>query len=234
MRRLLTTLHSDIRLQIRNGFYWAAAIVAVCWIILLRQLLIDEWYRFLPVLFLSNLLVGTFYFVAGLVLLEKREGTLTAQVVTPLRDWEYLAAKTVSLTGLAIVESYAILALSGIDLHPIPLLLGVAAGAVILTLTGFISVSRFSSVNEYLFPSFLITMLFVPPFLNYFGILKSSLHLLHPLAPPLTLASLALEAGGRFDWLYGLTGSLLWCGLLFVAALRAYRRFVVADEGGSP
>ena len=234
MKRLLTALQADIRLQFRNGFYWAAAFVAICCIILLRQLELDDWVRLLPVFFLSNLLAGTFYFVAGLVLLEKREGTLTARIVTPLRDWEYLASKTLSLAGLAILESYSILALTGMALRPIPLLLGVAACSVMLTLAGFICVSRFSSINEYLFPSFLITLVFVPPFLDYLGILESSLNLLHPLAPPLTLAGLAVEGeGGLADWLYGLTGSVLWSGLLFWAAIRAYRRFVVAEEGGS-
>ena len=230
MKRLLSTLLCDIHLQFRNGFYWAAGFVALAWIVILRQLPMESLSWLMPVF----LLMGTFYFVAGLVLLEKREGTLTAQVVTPLREWEYLASKVLSLSALALLETLLIATLGGLSFRVIPLSLGIGSGAVIMALAGFVSVSRYSSINEYLFPSFLITLVFVPPFLNYLKIFESSLNYLHPLQPALTLTAQAFEGGELWRSIYGLAGSLFWMALALGAAMRAYRRFVVATEGGTP
>lgn len=48
---------------------------------------------------LGNLPLATFFFIAGLVLLEKGEGTLEAQIVTPLTAGGYLASKILTLTA---------------------------------------------------------------------------------------------------------------------------------------
>ena len=48
---------------------------------------------------MGNLVIGTFYFMGGLVLLEKDEGSLEARVTTPLKPTEYLSAKVLTLTS---------------------------------------------------------------------------------------------------------------------------------------
>ena len=90
MKRLASSLWLDFRLQFRNGFYYAAAFVTVVAIVILRQFPNLDFKWLLPALLLNNLLIGTFYFFGALVLLEKKEGTLEAQIVTPIRSWEYL------------------------------------------------------------------------------------------------------------------------------------------------
>ncbi len=65
---------------------------------------------------IGNILITSFYFIAGLVLLERDEGTLTAQAVTPLRPWEYLFSKGISLFVLVFVENLIIVVLyAGLD-----------------------------------------------------------------------------------------------------------------------
>ena len=83
MSRLPAAVACDVRLQYRNGFYAAAAFVAVVLVVLLRWLPPETLRLLLPALVLANMQVNTFYFVAGLVLLEKAEGSLEALVVTP-------------------------------------------------------------------------------------------------------------------------------------------------------
>ena len=85
LRRLRAAMKADARLQQRNGFYAAAAFVAVCMIPLLRRVSPDGLILLLPPLVLLNMQVNTFYFMGGLVLLEKAEGSLQALTVTPLR-----------------------------------------------------------------------------------------------------------------------------------------------------
>ena len=38
MKRLLATLRTDVRLQFRNGFYYATAFVVALWVLLFSQL----------------------------------------------------------------------------------------------------------------------------------------------------------------------------------------------------
>ena len=83
MRRLAAALACDARLQYRNGFYAAAAFVAVALVLLLRWVPQGYLGWLMPALVLTNMQVNTFYFVGGLVLLEKGEGSLEALVVTP-------------------------------------------------------------------------------------------------------------------------------------------------------
>jgi fluoroquinolone transport system permease protein len=55
-----------------------------------------------------NLQITTFFFVAGLLLLERDEGTLTALAVSPMSPALYLAVWTATLTILAAAETIAI------------------------------------------------------------------------------------------------------------------------------
>ena len=49
--------------------------------------------------------------MAGLVMLEKGEGSLEARVVTPLRSGEYLLVKVMALSLLVLAENLIIAAL---------------------------------------------------------------------------------------------------------------------------
>jgi len=231
MKRLAATIVSDTRLQSRNGFYYAAALVALFWIGVLTHLPVDNFRLLMPVFVLSNLMVNTFYFMGGLVLLEKTEGTLMAQVVTPLRTWEYLLSKVTTLTLLSLLENLLIVGVVyGLDFDPVPLVLGIMLAAALFVLTGFVAVSRYDSINEYLFPSILYTLAFMPPFLDYFGWVQSPLFYLHPMQAPLLLARGGFLPLPAWQGAYGVLYGLFWLWLIFLWSRRAFARFIIATE----
>jgi fluoroquinolone transport system permease protein len=134
MSRLAATFKTDARVQFRNGFYFATAFVVVFSILLLRWLPAEAALLILPVVILENVLVNTFYFMSGLLLLERVEGTFVAQSVTPLRDDEYLASKLGTLSVLSLVESLLIaVAVFGIDTWLIAMAVGVVLAAVLFS-----------------------------------------------------------------------------------------------------
>jgi fluoroquinolone transport system permease protein len=232
MKRLISTIVCDIRLQVRNGFYYAAAFVAVCWMLALSRIPPDRLTLWMPVFILSNLLINTFYFMAGLVLLEKTEGTLMAQSVTPLRSWEYLVSKVLTLALLSVCESFVIVVFGyGVAFGPIVFVLGVVSSAAFFALAGFLVVIRYDSINEFLFPSFLFTLLFVPPFLSYFGLIGTRLIYLHPIQGSLLLTQAAFERIESWQWLYSVLYSILWIGATLFFSRRMFERFVIAAEG---
>ena len=230
--RLLSTIGCDLRLQVRNGFYHAAAFVAVFWILALGRISSEHLTLWMPVLILSNLIINTFYFMAGLVLLEKSEGTLMAQRVTPLRVWEYLLSKVVTLTFVTVCESFLIVLFGyGITFGGMALLLGVVSSAVLLVLVGFLFVIRYDSINEFLFPSFVFSLIFVPPFLSYFGLIGSWLVYLHPIQGSLLLTQAAFGRIENWQFVYSLLYSVLWSGIVLFLSRHVFERFVIATEG---
>ena len=233
MHRLAATIRLDFQLQMRNGFYYAVAFVLACWFVLLTILPAGiDWGYVLPAVVFGNLVMVNFYFVAGLVLLEKSEGTLEAQVVTPLADWEYLVSKTVTLAALSLVEQAVIVwSAHGGGFAPAPLAGGIVLAAILYTLTGFVVVARYRSINEYLFPSVLYTLALSLPMLYYFGLWDTWLLYLHPFTAPLVLLAAAFAPIPSWQWAYGLFYSAVWAGLLFLAGRRAFERYLVAREG---
>lgn len=226
MHRMIATLRTDARLQLRNGFYYACAFVLAIYALALSQLpgLGARLAWLVPALVLNNLAITTFYFVGGQVLLEKAEGSLSAQVVTPLRAREYLASKTITLTLLALAYNLAVVSLfTGWRISP-ALALGLAAAAAIYTLFGVVAVARYSALNEYLIPSAGYVGALMLPVPAYALGWRHPLLYLHPIEAPLTLMRGALEPLGAGEWAYGLLYSLLWIGLAAWLARRALER----------
>ena len=233
MHRLAATVLLDFRLQLRNGFYYAVAFVLACWFVLLTRLPEIDWGYVLPAFVFGNLVMVNFYFVAGLVLLEKGEGTLEAQVVTPLADWEYLASKTVTLAALSVVEQIIIVwSAHGAGFAVGPLVAGIVLATVLYTLVGFLLVARYRSINEFLFPSVLYTGVLSLPMLHYFGVWDTWFLYLHPFTAPLVLLAGAFRPLPAWQWAYGVLYAAAWAGLLLLASRRAFDRFIVARQGG--
>ena len=232
MSRLISTMRLDLRLQFRNGFYYAAIFVVVIFTILLRQLPQDVVTFLLPPFLLTNMVINTFYFVAGLVLLEKGEGTLEAQIVTPLRTREYLTSKAVTLSIMSLVEAMLIVALTrGLDLRWLPLIAAILMVGPLYVLIGFTLVSRYDSLNEYLFPSFIYTMFFSIPLIYYFGLWSGPLFYLHPLQPALVLLQAAFEPVATWKLAYGILYLGFWVWIAYLFSRRAFYRFVIVKEG---
>jgi fluoroquinolone transport system permease protein len=231
-KRLYNTIIWDFRLQFRNGFYYAVFIVALVSIILLNQLPQETLAWVLPVFILGNLLMNGFYFISGLVLLEKGEGTLEAQIVTPLRTEEYLFAKVATLTLLSLLENLLIAALTyGFGPYLSYLFVGITLAAPLYALFGFVVVARYDAVNEFLLPSIAFATLLSLPMITYFGLNLSWLIYLHPLQGALVWLTAAFQPTSPWLLLFSLLYSLAWIGAALHLGRRAFYRFVIIREG---
>jgi fluoroquinolone transport system permease protein len=227
MRRLIATMRCDITLQARHGFYYATAFVLIICVALSSQVSALDLKWLLPPLVLGNLLMNTFYFIGGLILLEKSEGALEAQVVTPLRTWEYLASKVCTLMLLSLVENLVIVFLVAGSAFNLPLLAtSIVLTSVIYCLAGILVVVRYDSINEYLMPSVLYTSILSAPLASYLVRWEFPLFYLHPLYATLLLAQAAFQPLSGWKTAYGTLYSLLWGGLLAAFSGRAFRRFI--------
>ncbi len=229
MNRLFATIRVDARVQFRNGFYYAVVFFLLCWFVVLTQLPEVDWGYVLPVVVFGNLTAVSFYFMAGLVLLEKAEGTLEAQVVTPLTAWEYVVSKIVTLAALSLVE-HLVIAWSayGAGVGLVAFVSGVVVAGTLYSLVGFIAVARYDSINEYMFPSVLLVVVVSLPILHYVGVWEPVVMYLHPFQAPLVLLKGAFQPIDAREWVYALTSAVVWIAVLFRLGQRAFARFLVA------
>jgi fluoroquinolone transport system permease protein len=224
VRRFAASVAVDVRLQYRNGFYAATAVVVAVSILLLRWLPAEASRLVLPAVIVTNVLTNTFYFVSGLLLLERIEGSFTARAVTPLRPGEYLASKLVTLTALSLVESLLIAVASfGMEARPAAVAAGVVSCAVLFCLAGVAVVARYDSVNEFLMPSVVYAALLTLPLLGVFGIGSPAWYLLHPVQGPLSLMQPDAQHGAS-SVAYAIAYPLPWIGLAGRSSLRALLR----------
>jgi fluoroquinolone transport system permease protein len=220
----LTAVRWDVVVQARNGFYWATGFLVLVVGGLLRALpeaARENTASWVPALLVVNLPITTFFFVAGLMLLERDEGTLAALALSPLTPGGYLSARIATLTALAGVETLAVVWIASRTAGSwLPLLAGTAALGVIYTCLGVVMACRYSSVNSLLLPASFVVTLLLLPLLAHFGLAPREPFLLHPIEPALVLLRSGYVAQDIRLVLFGAAGSLVWGALFFRWALR--------------
>lgn len=171
MRILDTTLH-DMRFQLKYGFYFIYAVMVIFYIIMIG-IFPTAWKNIATVLvlFIDPAALG-FFFIGGLLLLEKGERVLDALFVSPLRVWEYIMAKALSLGFISVLVG-VIIAVAGLGAKVnIPVLvLSLLTGSVLYTFVGLAAGVRAKTVNQFMIITIPAeTILGLPPFLLLFGV----------------------------------------------------------------
>jgi len=220
MSALATALRWDVVLQARNGFYWATAFIVLVvggLLLALPEAVRADRAALVPAIIAVNLQVTTFFFVAGLMLLERDEGTLAALAVSPFTAGAYLGARTITLTALAVVETVAVVWIAfGTAGSWLLILAGAAAMGVVYTGLGAVLGSRYTSVNALILPASAVVTLLLLPLLPHFGVAPRTPFLVHPLEPALTLVRSGYGIGGLGEMVYGALGSAAWCAAAFI------------------
>jgi fluoroquinolone transport system permease protein len=234
MTRLTATLKLDITVQLRSKLYHIAIGLALLLGVVMRLFLpADLMPQLLPLFYLFAIGGTAYFFVAGMIIFEKGEHTLDALNVSPLRIDEYLISKAISLLIVVLAESIIVLLISyGIQgLNPLLLLAGMCLMSLGLTLGGFIQVSRFNSVTDFLVPALVVTLILQLPWLHFAEIMPSVIWYLIPTTAPTLLLKAAFGPIAAWEMVYAVGYSLLTIGVLFWWARRAYVNQIILKGG---
>ena len=227
MTQLLALVRFDVIVQARNGFYWASGFVVLAVSALLAALpeaVTSAPSLWVPALASFNLQITTFFFVAGLVLLEREEGTLIALGASPVSPCVYMTARTMTLAGLAAVETLVIIWVGFGISASWWLVAGIAAMGVTYTGFGAAMAMRYASVNELLLPASVIVTLLLLPLLGHFGLTSPVVWVWHPMAPAIALIRGAYGPIGLAESIFGVVGASAWAtGAFRLATLGAER-----------
>lgn len=234
MSRWRAALALDVRLQARSRLYAVGAVVAVLLGAGIRQFLAAGLAgRALPAFYLLALGGTTYMFGAGLVLMEKSEGTLQALRASPLRSREYLLAKVATLTGFAAVEAALVWAVAarGASVSLLPLAAGVLVLGAGYTLLGIGQVASHDSVTSFLFPgAMLVAGVLQLPFLFVLGVGPDLLWYAIPSHAPLLLMLGAFEPLARWQWIYAVAVSAAGLAAAWVFARARFRSHIRLAE----
>jgi len=177
-------------------------------------------------------------FVGALVLFEKSENILQALVVTPMKVDDYILSKILTLTILSTVSASVFMGLLAVfeetNFNLLYLASGVILASVMLILIGFILVSRINSINEYLLSMAVAFLgLAFPPMLNISGLYENVIFYAWPTHASLILFKGVFSTSGLEAWeiVYGLGYQIIWIGLLYFLAKKAFHKHIVLKGG---
>ena len=228
MRRLVSAIKQDLRLQFRHGFYHVYAIISALYIVGLRMSPQAVRELLLPILIFSDPGMLGFYFIAALVLFEKEARSLQAVSVTPLRPSEYLLAKAISLSTLAVLASLVVAGL-GWELTPRLLMLVPVVGVcgVLVVFAGFAFVVRHNTFSMFLLQSIPVLIVLGIPILGPLGLMQSPLYYLFPSYPALLAIRGIFLKGSIFLVMINTSVMTLWAYFFYRIALKEHAKYVL-------
>lgn len=228
MKKILKLTLWELTLQARQN------ILSVVAFITLFYSLVFVFFDKLPTKFIIFLISTDptmlgFLFIGVLVLFEKDSKTIEAVVLTPIKKSEYLLAKIISLTGIAIVASTIMIFATQREFNVLVFVLAVFLSSVHFLLIGFLGVVRIKTFNQYIFTfPFLISPLTFP-LLNFAGLTDSLLLYIFPFQACLLLFEAAFEPIQMWQWIYALIYlPLSTIGIYFIA-LKFYDKYLIQN-----
>jgi fluoroquinolone transport system permease protein len=148
--RILNALKADMLFQFKQGFYFVYLFLGVLYVIVCSQFS-EAVVRFvLPIALYTDPSILGLFFIGGILLLEKEQGILALVYVTPLRTWEFILSKVISLGFVSLVASIGIaLAAYKGPTNYFLLIFSVILTSWFYTLVGFIIATKSKSVNDF-------------------------------------------------------------------------------------
>ena len=214
----------DMKFQMRYGFYLLYAFLTTFYVIVLSALPSAWKGKTAAVLIFSDPAAMGLFFMGAIVLLEKSQRVTSYFAISPLKAFEYVCSKVLSLSAIALVVA-GILAKASGSRSIIAVLVGTLLACVMFTLFGIIVATKISSLNQFI--------LFTVP-VEIFGFIPAILHLLGltPSALRMYPANACMElVGGMGFPLAGLILTVLLIGLLFNVACKAVLK-MWQEQGG--
>jgi len=235
MTRLLSALRLELTLQNRQKFLHAGIFSGLMWLAVLLPMPANLRPVAEPYVLVGDIAIIGYLFVGALVFFEKQERTIGAIVSTPLRFWEYLAAK---LTVLVLISLFVALTVAtithrGFAFHLAPLVVGVVLGTLVFLMTGFISSLPFASVTDWFLAATIPLAVLSLPILYYSGLWPNPALYLIPTQGPLLLLGEAFDQVTLAPWqvLYAVLYPVVCVAGMCWAAKAMFGRYVIERSG---
>ncbi|HKI89219.1 MAG TPA: ABC transporter permease [Draconibacterium sp.] len=231
MKILFRLILWDLKLQVRNSILTVAIFIAVFYTAFFLLLGLRGKDDILIALIFSDPTFMGFIFTGVLVLFEKSANTLQALVVTPIKIWQYLFSKAVSLTIITSIICFAmVFASHGFRFNYFWFLVATFLSSVLFIFLGFIGVAKVKTFNQYI----IVIPLFIAPlslpYLYFFGVSNSWLFYILPTQGALILFRNAFEKVAVGDTIYALVYLILSIWIAYRISKQLFLKHIVRGE----
>ncbi|CAM3643585.1 ABC transporter permease [Marinicrinis lubricantis] len=222
----------DVRFQWRHGFYAAYVLVCLLYIVLLFQLP-ERWKESAAVIILfSDPAALGFFFIGGIILLEKSQGIYSPLFITPIRLGSYLWSKALSLGMLSVVAGGSIHVIHfPMGYESIYVFSGLLLSSIFFTLLGTGVAAACHTLNRFFFLSPLYASWLMLPLLGYFGIYETSLYSLLPTHSALVLLQASYDPFSVWTLIWAYAVLLFSIVMVYFWAAKKMKRYVIYRVG---
>ena len=235
MTRLVSALRLELTLQNRQKFLHAGIFSGLIWLAVLLPMPHSLRPVAEPYVLVGDIAIIGFFFVGATVFFEKQERTIGAIISTPLRFWEYLAAKLTVLLAISLFVGLVVATVvHGFDYHLAPLVSGVILGTLLMLLVGFITSLPFASVTDWFLAATIpLAIMLVPPIIYYSGLWPNPVLYVIPTQGPLLLLGAAFDqvALSPGQVIYAVLYPVVCLAGLCWAAKAMFGRYVIERSG---
>ncbi|MCB0568249.1 MAG: ABC transporter permease [Phaeodactylibacter sp.] len=225
MNNLAISIRWDLIRQVRYNILASAVVVNLLYVLIMLNLPEGD-YDWLAIFLIFNDPMGLgLMFVGALYLFEKSENTLQALNVTPLRHWQYLLSKVLTLSAIALAGSLVIgWAAYGWWFHYGYFLPGAGLSATMFTMLGICVAVHCRTFNDYLLRAVGVILPMALPLLNYFGITESLWWYLLPSQASIILLEASFEPVEGWKLAYAFIYLAAWNVGAYLLAIRILKR----------
>ena len=148
--RTLALIRGDIRFQYKYGFYLLYLLFSLLYVGLLFAFP-QSWREKAAVLmiFTDPAAMGLF-FMGAIVLFEKNERVLDSIAISPVKPWEYVLSKLVSIGLVSTLVALAIGIPAGLAAHPLRLVTSVFLSSCLFSAIGLIVACNSKTLNQFM------------------------------------------------------------------------------------
>lgn len=213
--KLKALLLGDLRLQFKYGFYFLYVVFSILYICILFALP-EAWRGKTSVLliFSDPAAIGLF-FMGALILFEKGERALDSIAISPIRPYEYILSKVLSIALISTIVALTIGIPAQAVQNPFYFIIGVFLCSCLFSAVGLIAAAKSISLNDFMLAAVPAELLINIPAIAYLFRWDPGWLLLHPGASTIELLQNGRHSGAALAVL------AVWTVLIAMLANRA-------------
>ncbi len=213
--KFINLLKGELSFNAKYGIVFLYLILTIFYTILLSVIPANTKHMTAVILIFTDPAAMGLFFMGAVMLLEKSQRIHYSLAVSPITINEYIGAKVLTMLLLGTVVSLVIGFFT--DLNLLWIAISVMLSSALFSLCALIVSAKIQSLNSFLIASVPFEIVIcVPALLYLFGVIKSSIWLLHP-----GVAAIALLQGNLDLWWVSTASLLLWNGIAFLVCKNA-------------
>ena len=168
--RFVNLFKWDMKFQARYGFYLLYGFLTALYVIILYSFPVSWKENTAAILIFSDPAAMGLFFMGAIVLMEKSQRVTSFFAVTPLKAFEYVCSKVLSLGAIAVFVA-ALLAKAAGCRSLLLVITGTLLSSILFTLFGVIIATKITSLNQFILATVPVEIIgFVPAILHLFGV----------------------------------------------------------------